>query len=70
MGRRVLYLGYEVSAHCCVFCSHFRESGRNDVAKSLDLVDDGVSVRHVRSVCHSGLTELPDHSINLLLDFL
>lgn len=70
MGRQVLHLGYEVSAQCCVFCSHFRESGRNDVPKPLDLVDDGVSVRHVRSVRHSGLTELSDHSVNLLLDFL
>lgn len=66
----VVHLGYEVSSQCGVFCSHFGESCRNEVPKSLDLVNDSVSVGHVGSVGYGGLTELSDHSVDLFLDFL
>lgn len=64
------HLGYEVFSQCCVLGSHFGGSCWDSICKPLDLVNDSVSVRHVGSVGNGGLTELSDHSVDLLLDFL
>lgn len=66
---KVVYLWYEVSSQCCVFVGHFREARRNNIPHPLKLVNDGISVRHVGSVAHVGLTILSDHSVYLCLDF-
>ena len=63
-----MHLRYEVTTQCCVLGSFSESIQRNNVSHPLDLMDDSVSVGHVGSVGHSGLTALSDHSFYLCLD--
>lgn len=65
-----LHLGNKVSSQHCVFTGHFGESSGDNVSHSLGLMNDGVGVRHVGSVGHSGLTGLSNHPVYFCLDFL
>lgn len=66
----VPYFGDEVSSQCRVFAGHFGETKWNNISHPLDLMDDSISVGHVRSVSYSGMARLSDHCVYLLLDFL
>lgn len=46
------------------------QSQRCNVAKPLDLVDDGVSVGHIGSIVHGWLSGLSNHTVDLSLDLL
>lgn len=69
-GKDFCALRDDVPSKVCVLGNYVRNSDGEEVSEPLNLVDDGIGVRHVGSVIESGSTVRANHAINLLMDFL